>query len=323
MLIDGRNFWKLHGRWAIFTLLAALAATAWTWWVGRATGRWPGGGSLSGLALGGIAALIFIFELALVARKTKALRTARWLLSAQVWMKAHIWLGLLTVPLVVLHSGGRTGSWMTLTLVVVFTVVIASGLWGLALQNVLPKLLLEVAPAETVYAEIDRVGLQYAEQARQLMVLACGTDAETQRLGRAGERVPSLAATGAPRRVGLQPDRKPYASSEQTRTLRSPTIESALAGEIAPYLQTGAAANQLLGTHQRNQWYFEDLRLRVAPELRTLVDQLESLCEQRRQLSMQRRLHFWLHSWLALHLPLSLALLVLMVAHVFFALRFG
>ena len=323
MLIDGRNFWRLHGRWAIFALMAALAAAAWTWWAGRSVGRWPGGGSLSGLALGALAALIFVFELALVVRKTKALRTTRWLLSAQVWMKAHIWLGLLTVPLVVLHSGGRLGSWMTITFVAVFAVVIASGLWGLALQNVLPKLLLEVAPAETVFVEIDRVGLQYAEQARQLVVLACGNDVDVRRLEHARECEPSIAVAGAPRRVGLQPERKPYASSEQMRTLRSPAIEEAMRRDIAPYLETGAVASQLLGTHQRNQWFFEDLRLRVAPDLRTLVDQLESLCEQRRQLGVQGRLHFWLHSWLAVHLPLSLILLVLLVGHVFFALRFG
>jgi hypothetical protein len=79
----------------------------------------------------------------------------------------------------------------------------------------------------------------------------------------------------------------------------------------------------LLGSRQKNTWYFDDLRLRVAPELRTLVDQLDELCERRRQLNVQKSLHFWLHNWLWLHLPLSVALLVLLAAHIFFALRFG
>ena len=63
--------------------------------------------------MGILAAVIFLFELALVAKKTKPFRTARWLGSAQTWMKAHIWLGLLTVPLVLLHSGGQFGGTLT------------------------------------------------------------------------------------------------------------------------------------------------------------------------------------------------------------------
>src|SRR5205807_3528618 len=97
--------------------------------------------------------------------------------------------------------------------------------------------------------------------------------------------------------------------------------QTALDCDIEPFLASGAA-NSSLGSRQRNQWYFDDLRLRVAPELRTLVDQLEELCERRRQLNLQRRIHFWLHNWLWLHLPLSVALLVLLVGHIFMALRF-
>ena len=69
--------------------------------------------------------------------------------------------------------------------------------------------------------------------------------------------------------------------------------------------------------------WWSRLRQRVAPELRTLVGQLEELCERRRQLNVQKALHFWLHNWLWLHLPLSIALMILLAAHVVFALRFG
>ena len=59
MLIDGRNFSKLHGRWLIGATVATLAAASWTVFAGSRTGRWPGGGSTSGLALGTVAAAIF------------------------------------------------------------------------------------------------------------------------------------------------------------------------------------------------------------------------------------------------------------------------
>jgi hypothetical protein len=328
VLIDGRNFWKLHGRWFLATIAGTLVAVALTWLAAVRTGRWPGGGSLTGLAFGLIAAAIFFFELALVVKKTKAFRTARWLLSAQAWMKAHIWLGLFTVPLVVLHSGGRLGGTLTMLLVVVFSVVIASGVWGLVLQNVLPRLLLEAAPAETIYSQIDRVGRQYAAEARRLVLLACGGEDDLS-LSEPAATEQHVAATssgpihGAPRQVGLQVQRSPHPASDLPRTVPSPPIQNALARDIEPFLEGRAGDQDALDSRQRMEWYFDDLRLRVAPELRTLVGQLEELCERRRQLHLQGRVHFWLHNWLWVHLPLSLALVILLAAHVIFALRFG
>src|SRR5206468_856788 len=111
---------------------------------------------------------------ALAVKKTSRFRTARWAGRAQTWMKAHIWLGLLTVPLVILHCGGRLGGTLTTIFVIVFSTVIISGIWGLAIQNLLPKLLVDAAPAETVYSQIDRVGRQYAAEAERLVMLACG-----------------------------------------------------------------------------------------------------------------------------------------------------
>jgi hypothetical protein len=329
VLIDGRNFSKLHSRWFIGAVVAALVATAWTVFAGSRSGRWPGGGSLSGLTLGIVAAVIFLFELALVAKKTKRFRTARWMFSAQTWLKAHIWLGLLTIPLVVLHSGGRIGGTLTTIFVVVYGVVIASGIWGLAMQNVLPRMLLDGAPAETVYSQIDRVGRQYATEARRLVLLSCGGEDElggTAGLPSSARHEALTTAThaihGAPRHVGLQVKRSPHPAGERSAPSPSPAVQKALDHDIGPFLNTGIASGSL-GSRQRNQWYFDDLRLRVAPELRTLVDQLEDLCERRRQLNLQRRMHFWLHNWLWLHLPLSVALIILLGVHVIFALRFG
>jgi hypothetical protein len=52
------------------------------------------------------------------------------------------------------------------------------------------------------------------------------------------------------------------------------------------------------------------------------LDELVTLCEERRQLLEQERLHWWLHSWLILHVPLSGAILVLGAVHVFTALYY-
>ena len=321
MLINRRSFWKLHGRWFACTLALAVAATAWMLAAGQNLGRWPGGGSWPGLALGTAAGLIFLFEAALVFKKTKWLRTARWTLSAQTWMQAHIWLGLLSVPLVALHCGLRLGGTLSTIFVAVLAAVIASGLWGLVLQNVLPRLLLEAAPAETIYSQIDNVGRQYAAEARRAVLLACGGDDE---LPVRAEPEPALAQSvhGAARVVGPQVKRSPQPTGELRTVVDSPAIRTALAESIEPFLSTGVGPQGILGTRQRNQWFFDDLRLRAPPELRDLVGQLEDLCERRRQLNVQRRLHFWLHNWLWVHLPLSAALLALLVGHAVLALRF-
>jgi hypothetical protein len=242
-------------------------------------------------------------------------------------------LGLLTVPLVILHSGGKFGGTLTMLFLAVFTVVILSGLWGLALQNFLPRMLLENAGAETVYSQIDAVGRQYADEAQRLVLLQCGGDAASAPPPMMAHYQPPMAFAdnggdafhirGAARNVGSQVKRSPHPARDLPEPTPAPAIHVALQDAIHPYLATGESQRGLLGSRSRNRWFFDDLRLRVVPELRSLVAQLEELCERRRQLNVQRQLHTWLHNWLWLHLPLSVALIVLLVGHVIFALRFG
>ena len=67
---------------------------------------------------------------------------------------------------------------------------------------------------------------------------------------------------------------------------------------------------------------FEELRLRLPPELHDTLKDLESICEEERQLTRQAQLHRVLHAWLLVHVPLSYALLALAAVHAVIALRF-
>jgi hypothetical protein len=68
---------------------------------------------------------------------------------------------------------------------------------------------------------------------------------------------------------------------------------------------------------------FAKLRSMVSLEgLRDELDQLATLCDERRQLAEQGHLQVWLHGWLLLHVPLSVVLLVLGVLHVYFSLYY-
>ncbi len=67
---------------------------------------------------------------------------------------------------------------------------------------------------------------------------------------------------------------------------------------------------------------FQSLRTSLPVPLHETISEVESICDERRQLDQQKRLHHWLHGWLFLHVPLSLALLLLSAVHVVMAVRY-
>jgi hypothetical protein len=67
---------------------------------------------------------------------------------------------------------------------------------------------------------------------------------------------------------------------------------------------------------------FEPIRTLVPAPLHGVLDDLENLCEEERQLNRQVRLYQWLHGWLLVHVPLSIVLLVLGGVHAIMALRY-
>ncbi len=344
MLFHRDTFRSLHARWlslAIVALVASSLAYAWEW---RLIGTLPGGGSRVGLVLGVLAGLICLFEFALVGRKTRWFRTRRRILgvplgSAKAWMAAHIWLGLLAVPLVFLHSGFQFGGPLTTALAWLFAIVIASGAGGLALQNVLPRLITDAIPEETIYSQIDTVGRQYAADAVRLaqryagpgphglwdefQTLAGNERGVVDRGSARGMVGDDVLVVGAPRRVGTIVSPTPRGELEQPIAVDSPELHAALRDRIVEFLSTGRAGSADFSSVSRIRWYFDDLRRRVVRDAAPAIDQIEALCLQRRQLERQRSLHLALHCWLSVHLPLSVAMMWLLIAHVFGALMYA
>jgi hypothetical protein len=83
-------------------------------------------------------------------------------------LRAHIWLTILTIPLVILHSGFRLGGPMTTFLMVLYAIVMVSGFYGLFLQHVMPRLMKERLPAETVFEQIPHIRSQLAAAAEKM-----------------------------------------------------------------------------------------------------------------------------------------------------------
>src|SRR5256714_4266626 len=173
---------RAHLPWFVFVLFATLVAI-WLY-VGNfspqslpSTLRLPDalvqkpvefrnvGGTPLGLIFGMIALSIFVFAALLGVRKKIVL----WRIgTVQRWLRAHIWLTLLTIPLVILHSGFRLGGPMTTLIVVLYIIVMVSGIYGLVLQHYMPAIMMERLPAESVYEQIPHIRAQLVAAATKM-----------------------------------------------------------------------------------------------------------------------------------------------------------
>ncbi|MBT0670969.1 hypothetical protein HT136_21595 [Novosphingobium profundi] len=98
----------------------------------------PGGGTWMGYTLGTLGALLMVW-LSLIGVRKRAITQGRW--SLKGWTSAHVYLGLSLLVVVTLHTGFQFG-WNVHTLAYALMVlVIASGVFGIAVYAVLPKAL--------------------------------------------------------------------------------------------------------------------------------------------------------------------------------------
>ena len=123
----------------------------------------PTGGSFLGLVFGIVGFAFMLFAAALGARK----RVPTWRLGrAQAWMRGHLWLGFLALPLILFHGGFHFGGTLTQILMWLLIITVASGIFGAALQNYLPRLMTNDVPLETIYDEIGHES-QYRQEERK------------------------------------------------------------------------------------------------------------------------------------------------------------
>jgi len=249
--------------------------------------------------------------------------------TAQAWLRAHIWLGLLSVPLVVYHSGGRLGGSLATATAIVFGLVIFSGIGGLVLQHVLPRLLLDKLQKETIYSQIPHVRKHLFVEAEQIIRTVCGPSSEVLRRDRSDplrslreEELEGMSVIHSTiRQVGSVQGTVAVAHTF-VRTPGTEPLRAFFIDQIAPYLQGKAAREAPLRADLAASAAFDRLKQLLPQAASAAVDQLAELCMQYRQLDQQARLHFWLHHWLSIHLPLSGALLALLGLHICFALKY-
>ncbi|MFN9081602.1 MAG: hypothetical protein ACK5X8_13725 [Planctomyces sp.] len=141
MLLD-----RTHTRWALLSgLTLTIGAAAW-FICNAAAPNGLSGGSVPGLIFGIIGTLMMFFAGMLGARRP--LRHRR-IGSASFWLKGHLWLGTLCIPFILFHASFSLGGLLEQVLWFCLAFVAASGFFGLAVQQFLPRLLWKNVPLES------------------------------------------------------------------------------------------------------------------------------------------------------------------------------
>ena len=326
-----------HRPWFIFSLTVIALAGAWYAWDvtrGPRALNGPSGASLPGLVFGTLGSLFMLFAGLLSGRK----RVRTWRLgSAQFWMRGHLWLGAVALPLIWLHGGFRHGGTLTSVLMWLLYAIVLSGLIGAILQHVLPRQMTQSVDGETVYEQIPQVLEHLAAEADHVAAV-CGPN-NGDEVG--AWRVASEAAIEARYQRSLltaaRRDRlvarlraAPLEGSSALKSFYQSDVRPFIAGSggsgrARARARAGAASapGVLLADAGRAASLFAQQRLALPRALHESLGELEQLCDRARALRRQQRMHRWLHGWLLVHVPLSAALLVLGAIHVVVSLRYS
>jgi hypothetical protein len=291
----------------------------------------PRGGSSVGLAFGVIGFAFMIFAALLGARK----RVPTWRIGrAQAWMRGHLWLGFLALPMILFHGGFHFGGTLTRVLMWLLIITVFSGVFGAALQHYIPRVMTSDVPLETIYDEIGRVRALLREEADRTIESVCGnlglstqSTAESLRAG-GFTAVRTIAASAVPLRTSAAVSAGASAavaaapeiillSEEESAPLRRFYLS-----EMRPFLERPKQRGQRLSDAAKANSAFAGLRTLLPAAAHLTLADLEDICDEARQLTRQERLHHWLHGWLLLHIPLSLALILLGAVHAVMASRY-
>ena len=291
----------------------------------------PRGGSAIGLLFGIVGFAFMIFAALLGARK----RVPTWRVGrAQAWMRGHLWLGSLALPIILFHGGFHFGGTLTRILMWLLIITVFSGVFGAVLQHYVPRVMTSDVPLETIYDEIGNVRSLLREEADRAIETICGSlgldKSSTRELQRAGgfTALRSMAASAVPMRTSAAVSAGASAAVAATpeiillRDEESAPLRRFYLSEMRPFLERPKQRGQRLADAAKASSVFARLSTLLPATAQVTLGDLEDICDEARQLTRQERLHHWLHGWLLLHIPLSLALILLGAIHAVMAPRY-
>jgi hypothetical protein len=273
-------------RWRRRWLAAGLALIAsYVWFAARG---FQHGGTPQGMAYGALGTLAILVLLYFGVRKRSYRSTWG---TVEGWLQSHLYLGLLSAVIIVLHSGFRFHDRVAVAAFAALLVVVASGLLGAFFYASVPRRLSaverELTPADLA-AQL--------QQLAQAMVRLAGSRSQPFQLVCHG-----LLAESVPGRL-----------AGWRATFARPGAGGRLPGSAAAAGRPAPWAAHLAQVPAGEQ---EELR-----QLLVLSRQRGELLEQ---LVAQQRYRNLLGAWLYVHVPFSIALVVLVAAHVLAVFFYG
>lgn len=237
------------------------------------------GGTPVGLAYG-VAGFFLCFLLAYFGIRKRSYRSRFGTLEQ--WLQSHIYLGVLAMVILLLHTGGRFNDKIAVATLILVAIVVGSGIAGAILYVTVPRLLTEVESNLTV----DEISEQMNQLSKQMARIASARSEPFQRIYR------QLIDEGRPgwlagwRLILSRMRHKSGASSDWAPLLR-----------LVPKDEEGELRQMLVVSRQR-----KELLLRLL---------------------FQQRYKNVLESWLYVHVPFTMALLVLAIVHVVAVFYYG
>jgi len=246
----------------------------------------PNGGTVLGYALGTLGALMIFWLTWFGVRKRRYSSTAG---TLQGWLSAHVYFGIALFVIVLLHTGFQVG-WNVHTLAfILMSLVIVSGLYGVFIYMKHPGRLSE-----------NRDGASRSELLDQL-------DDIDRRSRRVAESLPG--------------EYREFVLSGIQRTELGSTLWQRLRNEDRSRIQLPGASETLVNTGQEAamDWLAEQ-QSRANADGAAKIAELSALLRNKRKLLRQvgedLRLQAGIEIWLYVHVPLTAALLMALLAHI-------
>jgi hypothetical protein len=264
----------------------ASITVSWLVYASHTSTEPPNGGTLQGYVLGTWAALLMVW-LALLGYRKRRYRSS--LGTTQGWTSAHVYLGIAVWVIATLHSGFQVG-WNVHTLAyALLTVVVLSGLVGLQGYLDFPRRLADNRGGRSrgeLFAELHALnteGLDLARRCAAEVQVAVRSSIERTRLG--GGVLAQLSGRDASAYQGLE-------GGVAANPDQAPVID--------------LVAERITRADRRT-------------EVTQLQDLLAVLCRRQavlRRLREDIRLQGWLNAWLYVHVPVTIAALAALIAHI-------
>src|SRR5947209_8901809 len=247
---------RQQSRWAVGTAVGSLAAlSAYIVYVVLSPNG-ARGGTFMGLLFASLGTGLIVFECMLGMRKKyPASRLGR----VKTWLKAHSWLGLASFFLILMHSGFRWGHGLSALLMWMFAIIVASGLFGVAMQNYIPRRMTELVGRETIYEQIPTVirGLRIEADERVEFVTAdlglAEEEIEFTRAGGVKQYFDPAQRKGAAEKLQVFIDKRKASPQIEIEESARQAMRAHYLQEIRPFLSDtpAAASYRLLSSRER------------------------------------------------------------------------